>query len=35
MPGIAIDGQDVDEVIGAVESALEQARSGEGPTLWR
>jgi pyruvate dehydrogenase E1 component alpha subunit len=33
MPGIAVDGQDVDEVISAVESALERARSGDGPTL--
>jgi pyruvate dehydrogenase E1 component alpha subunit len=33
MPGIAVDGQDVDEVISAVEPALERARSGDGPTL--
>ena len=33
MPGVAVDGQDVDEVIDAVGSALERARSGDGPTL--
>ena len=33
MPGVAVDGQDVDEVISAVEAALERARSGDGPTL--
>jgi acetoin:2,6-dichlorophenolindophenol oxidoreductase subunit alpha len=33
MPGFAIDGQDVDEVISAVGSALERARAGDGPTL--
>lgn len=33
MPGHVIDGQDVNEVSGAVSSALERARSGEGPSL--
>lgn len=33
MPGIAVDGQDVDEVIAAVQGALDRARAGEGPTL--
>ena len=33
MPGVAVDGQDVDEVISAVSTALERARAGEGPTL--
>lgn len=33
MPGIVVDGQDVDAVGGAVEAALESARAGEGPTL--
>jgi acetoin:2,6-dichlorophenolindophenol oxidoreductase subunit alpha len=33
MPGFAIDGQDVDEGISAVGSALERARAGDGPTL--
>jgi len=33
MPGVAVDGQDVDEVIAAVSPALDRARAGEGPTL--
>jgi acetoin:2,6-dichlorophenolindophenol oxidoreductase subunit alpha len=33
MPGQAVDGQDLDEVIGAVGSALDRARAGDGPTL--
>ena len=33
MPGVAVDGQDVDEVIAAVSTALDRARAGEGPTL--
>ncbi|MEN8112893.1 MAG: thiamine pyrophosphate-dependent dehydrogenase E1 component subunit alpha [Actinomycetota bacterium] len=33
MPGIVVDGQDVDAVGGAVAEALERARAGEGPTL--
>jgi len=33
MPGIAVDGQDVDEVIAAVQGALDRARAGDGPTL--
>jgi pyruvate dehydrogenase E1 component alpha subunit len=33
MPGQAVDGQDVDAVVGAVGSALDRARAGEGPTL--
>ncbi len=33
MPGVAVDGQDVDEVIAAVQAALDRARAGDGPTL--
>jgi pyruvate dehydrogenase E1 component alpha subunit len=33
MPGQAVDGQDLDEVISAVGSALDRARAGDGPTL--
>ena len=33
MPGVIVDGQDVDAVEEAVRSALERARSGHGPTL--
>lgn len=33
MPGVIVDGQDVDAVRETVESALERARSGDGPTL--
>ena len=33
MPGKKIDGQDVDEVVAAVSDAVEEARSGNGPTL--
>ena len=33
MPGVVVDGQDVDAVGGAVAAALASARSGEGPTL--
>ena len=33
MPGVIVDGQDVDAVRKTVESALARARAGEGPTL--
>jgi pyruvate dehydrogenase E1 component alpha subunit len=33
MPGVIVDGQDVDAVRGAVAAAIARARSGEGPTL--
>lgn len=33
MPGVVVDGQDVDTVIGAVTEATSRARRGEGPTL--
>lgn len=33
MPGVAVDGQDVDEVVAAVQAALDRARAGDGPTL--
>ena len=33
MPGVVVDGQDVDIVAQAVETALERARRGEGPSL--
>jgi acetoin:2,6-dichlorophenolindophenol oxidoreductase subunit alpha len=33
MPGIIVDGQDVDAVGAAVETAVARARSGEGPSL--
>ena len=33
MPGVIVDGQDVDEVEGAVRAALDRARSGDGPSL--
>jgi TPP-dependent pyruvate/acetoin dehydrogenase alpha subunit len=33
MPGVIVDGQDVDAVRETVESALARARAGEGPTL--
>lgn len=33
MPWELVDGQDIDAVIGAVGTAVERARSGEGPTL--
>jgi pyruvate dehydrogenase E1 component alpha subunit len=33
MPGLIVDGQDVDAVHDAVASAAERARSGQGPTL--
>ena len=33
MPGIIVDGQDVDTVAAAVETAVARARAGEGPTL--
>jgi TPP-dependent pyruvate/acetoin dehydrogenase alpha subunit len=33
MPGVIVDGQDVDAVRKTVESALARARSGDGPTL--
>ena len=32
-PGVSVDGQDVDAVVSAVRTALERARSGDGPTL--
>ena len=33
MPGVIVDGQDVDAVHAAVSAAVERARAGEGPTL--
>ena len=33
MPGIVVDGQDIDVVYGTVCDAVERARGGEGPTL--
>lgn len=33
MPGITVDGQDVDAVYDAVHDAVERARAGEGPSL--
>lgn len=33
MPGVAVDGQDVDAVRAAVSTAVDRARSGGGPTL--
>ena len=33
IPGVTVDGNDVNAIAGAVEAALERARSGEGPTL--
>lgn len=33
MPGIAVDGQDLDAVYRATSAAVERARRGEGPTL--
>lgn len=33
MPGVIVDGQDVDEVTQAVNVALERARQGDGPSL--
>ena len=33
MPGVIVDGQDVDAVEEAVRSALDRARSGDGPSL--
>jgi TPP-dependent pyruvate/acetoin dehydrogenase alpha subunit len=33
MPGIIVDGQDVDTVAAAVETAVARARKGDGPTL--
>lgn len=33
MPGIVVDGQDVETVHGEAKAALDRARSGEGPTL--
>jgi TPP-dependent pyruvate/acetoin dehydrogenase alpha subunit len=33
LPGLSVDGQDVDAVINAVSTALELARGGDGPTL--
>jgi len=33
MPGVVVDGQDLDTVIGEIETAVTRARAGEGPTL--
>jgi len=33
MPGVVVDGQDLDAVIAAVQAAVKRARSGGGPTL--
>lgn len=33
MPGVVVDGQDLDTVIGELETAVARARAGEGPTL--
>ena len=33
MPGVIVDGQDVEAVYSATQSAAERARSGQGPTL--
>ena len=33
MPGVIVDGQDVDKVAQAMETAVARARKGEGPTL--
>lgn len=33
MPGVVVDGQDVDTVANAMEEAVVRARSGQGPTL--
>ncbi len=33
MPGVIVDGNDVEAVYGAVNAAVERARKGEGPTL--
>jgi pyruvate dehydrogenase E1 component alpha subunit len=33
MPGVVVDGQDVDVVNGAVAEAIDRARGGGGPTL--
>jgi pyruvate dehydrogenase E1 component alpha subunit len=33
MPGVVVDGQDVDAVRETVETAIARARAGEGPTL--
>lgn len=33
MPGVAIDGNDIEEVLSTVTTAVERARSGGGPTL--
>lgn len=33
MPGVAVDGQDVEQVYTAAVAAVERARAGEGPTL--
>src|SRR5260221_9226887 len=33
MPGVTVDGNDVDAVYNATRTAVERARSGEGPTL--
>jgi pyruvate dehydrogenase E1 component alpha subunit len=33
MPGIVVDGQDIDAVVAATSEAADRARAGEGPTL--
>src|SRR5260370_7144986 len=33
MPGVTVDGNDVDAVYNATRTAVERARAGEGPTL--
>ena len=33
MPGVVVDGQDLDTVMGELETAVARARAGEGPTL--
>jgi pyruvate dehydrogenase E1 component alpha subunit len=33
MPGVVVDGQDLDTVIAEIEQAVARARAGEGPTL--
>lgn len=33
MPGVVVDGQDIDQVHAVVSAAVDRARSGEGPTL--
>ena len=33
MPGVVVDGQDLDTVIAEIETAVQRARAGDGPTL--